>query len=106
MKNIELYEFFNLVKNDKEKRFKVIHSDQNGIVLETDFFPGCYDIFPGIKDLDKPDDLLGTSIILFFKSGKIAAGFDSGEQTVVSESGSSIIDQNIFNFIEQFNIRI
>jgi hypothetical protein len=106
MRNIELYEFFNLVKSDKEKWFKIIHSDQNGIVLEADFFPGCYDIFPGIKNLDKPEDLLGASIILFFKSGKIAAGFDSGEQTVVSESVASIVDQNIFNFIEQFNIYI
>jgi hypothetical protein len=106
MKNIEIYEFFNLGNKEREKKFKIIHSDKNGLVLECEFFDGCLDILPAIALLEKPESGVISSIIIFFSKGEICAGFDTGSQTVVSDNPLSVVDQNVFEFINQFNVHI
>jgi len=105
MRNIELYEFFNMGKKESSL-FKVLYSGPNGLVIECeDIFP-CLQIMPGIKELEKPEDGTYSSVIIFFKDGPVGAGFETGSETIFPNERERIVGSNIIDLLKEFNINI
>jgi hypothetical protein len=105
MRNIELYEFFNMGKKESPL-FKVLYSGPNGLVIECEDISPCLHIIPEIKELKKPDDGMYSSVIIFFKEGAIGAGFDLGNETIFPDERERIVGSNIIDLLKEFNINI
>jgi hypothetical protein len=106
MKNIELYEFFNIMGKNKEKSFKVLFCDSNGLVLESESLSDCIHILPGLSELESPGEDDFSSIIIFFKSGKCSGGYENGSQTITWDTNNEIKNMNIFDLLSEYNISI
>ena len=106
MKNIELYEFFNIMGKNKERSMKVLFCNQNGLVLESDSIDDCAHILPDLILLDQPADSGYSPLIIFFNNGKYAGGYESGSQIVTSDRPKETQESNIFDFMREYNIAI
>ena len=106
MKNIELYEFFNIMGKNKERSLKVLFCNAAGLVLESESLSDCIHILPELSELELPGEDDFSTIILFFKDGKCAGGYENGTQTVAWDKPESIKDLNIFDMLREYNISI
>ena len=106
MENIELYEFFNIMGKSKEKSLKILFRDSKGLVLESDSLSDCIHILPGLSELELPGEDNFTSVIIFFKDGKCAGGYENGSQVITWNATNEIKDLNIFDLLSEYNISI
>jgi hypothetical protein len=106
MENIELYEFFNIMGKSKEKSLKILFCDSKGLVLESDSLSDCIHILPGLSELELPGEANFSSVIIFFKDGKCAGGYENGSQVITWNATNEIKDLNIFDLLSEYNISI
>ena len=105
MRNIELYEFFNMGKKESPL-FKVLYSGPNGLVVECEDITPCLHIMPVINELEKPEDGTYSSVIIFFKDGPVGTGFETGSETIFPNERERIVGSNIIDLLKEFNINI
>jgi hypothetical protein len=104
MKNIELYEFFNFSgKKEKDRKFDILYSGPNGLVIESEYIEDCYHFLPELRNIlnTKPD--FDSPVIIFFSKGKSAGGFEDGA-SIATNNNPTIIEENIIRFLENYNI--
>jgi hypothetical protein len=106
MENIELYEFFNIMGKSKEKSLKILFCDSKGLVLESDSLSDCIHILPGLSELELPGEDNFSSVIIFFKDGKCAGGYENGSQVITWNATNEIKALNIFDLLSEYNISI
>jgi len=106
MKNIELYEFFNIMGKNKERSFKVLFCDSKGLVLESESLSDCVHILPGLSELELPGEDNFSSVIIFYRDGKCAGGYENGSQVITWDTSNEIKDLNIFDLLSEYNISI
>ena len=91
---------------NKEKSFKVLFCDSNGLVLESESLSDCIHILPGLSELESPGEDDFTSIIIFFRNGKCAGGYENGSQVITWDANNETKDLNIFDLLSEYNISI
>lgn len=106
MENIELYEFFNIMGKNKDRTLKILFCDPNGMVLESESLSDCVHLLPGLNELELPGENNFPSIIIFFKNGKCAGGYENGSQAITWDTTNAVKDLNIFDVLSQYNISI
>lgn len=105
LKNIELYEFFNLGGGSRRKpEIEVIYSKEKSLVVETNDSVVYLNILPSISLLEKPENP-HVSIIILFREGRIICGFENGDE-ILDSKNMEISTGNIFDYLNGINIHI
>ena len=105
LKNLEIYEFFNLGGGSKRKpELDVIYAKGKFLVVETNEPVVYSNILPEIDLLEKPDNP-HVSMIILFNDGKKFCGFENGDEVLNSGTGE-IAAGNIFDYLSGINIHI
>lgn len=106
LKNLELYEFFNLGGGGSKRKpdVDVIYARGKFLVIETNDPVVYLNMIPGIDILEKPENP-HVSMIILFSEGKTICGFENGDEILESKRGE-IATGNIFDYLNGINIQI
>jgi hypothetical protein len=106
LKNLELYEFFNLGGSGSKRKpdVDVIHASSKFLVIETNDPIVYLNIVSGVDLLEKPENP-HVSMIILFSEGKSVCGFENGDEILESKRGE-IATGNIFDYLKGMNIQI
>lgn len=105
LKNIELYEFFNLGAGSRRKpEIDVIYAKEKSLVIETNDPVVYLNILPNIGLIETPENP-HVSMVILFREGVSICGFENGDE-ILDSKNSEIISGNIFDYLNGINIHI